>query len=96
VTPDVSTISSSGAGGLDEGDETSGFQQLAIMHKQNRQQKGLTYNHFCNNQYIFDVELQPLLVPDEEGKENADKIMKPSVVSGYDGFGGVHDNIVWH
>jgi hypothetical protein len=22
--------------------------------------------------------------------------MKPSVVSGYDGFGGVHDNIVWH
>jgi hypothetical protein len=42
------------------------------------------------------VELQPLLVPDEEGKENADKIMKPSVVSGYDGFGGVHDNIVWH
>ena len=22
--------------------------------------------------------------------------MKPAVVSGYDGFGGVHDNIVWH
>jgi hypothetical protein len=36
-----------------------------------------------------------MLVPDEEGKAS-EKVMKPSVVSGYDGFGGVHDNIVWH
>ena len=33
VAPDVSTISSTGAGGLDDGDETSGFQQIAIMQK---------------------------------------------------------------
>jgi hypothetical protein len=96
VAPDVSTISSSGAGGLDEGDETSGFQQLSIMQKQQRQQKGLPYNHFCNTQQTFEVELQPALVPSEEAGRQPEKVMDAQVVSGYDGFGGVHDNIVWH
>ena len=42
------------------------------------------------------MELQPLLVPEEEGKAQPEKIMQPAVVTGYDGFGGVHDNIVWN
>ena len=99
VASDVSTISSSGAGGLDEGDEASGFQQLAMMHKQIRKQKGLSYNHFCSSshQSSFEVDLSPMLLPEEEGKSGAaEKVMNASVVGGYDGFGGVHDNIVWH
>jgi hypothetical protein len=53
----------------------------------------LTYNHYANCATHYDVELQPHLMLDEEEKQ--DKIIGTTVVNGYDGFGGVHDNLVW-
>jgi len=39
------------------------------------------------------VELQPHLLLDEEDKK--EKYIDSTIFNGYDGFGGVHDNMVW-
>ena len=91
VLPEQSTISSSG-GMDDHGEDTSGMQQLAMQYQNIRRERGLTYNHFANNAPGPDIEshTSSALSSEVEGK-----IMETTTVNGYDGFGGVHDNVVW-
>lgn len=39
------------------------------------------------------MELQPQMLMQDE--ESEDKVVEPTIINGYDGYGGVHDNIVW-
>jgi hypothetical protein len=55
----------------------------------------LTFNHFISvqNKRRFDVEIEKkaLVIDISEGKT-----VEPAIVNGYDGFGGVHDNLLWN
>lgn len=78
----------------DSGEEASGAQQLVVQYQNTRKDKGLTYNHYANSGPSYDIELQPQLIIEEQ-KSNTCQDMVPSIVNGYDGFGGVHNNLVW-
>lgn len=58
-------------------------------------QRELTFNHFISMQEkkFFDVEIEKksLVFDPTEGKT-----IEPVIVNGYDGFGGVHDNLLWN
>jgi hypothetical protein len=55
----------------------------------------LTFNHFISMQdkCVFDVEIEKksLVFDPTEGKT-----IEPTIVNGYDGFGGAHDNLLWN
>jgi hypothetical protein len=69
-------------------------QEVSQAYLKLRKERQLTYNHYANAGNQYDVELRPHLLMDEE--EAGDKEIMPSIVNGYDGFGGVHDNIAWN
>ena len=96
TTPEQNTLSS--IGGMDDhGEESSGMQQLALQYHNVRREKGLTFNHFANVPTgNYDVELGgPHRISAGAADTTGCKEMVSSVVNGYDGFGGVHDNLVW-
>lgn len=82
----------------DHGEDTSGMQQLALQYHNIRREKGLTFNHFANVPTgNYDVELGPHKISSSSSSSSAatSRVMETTVVNGYDGFGGVHDNLVW-
>jgi WD40 repeat protein len=61
------------------------MQTVAQQYQQVRRERGLSHNHFSHSGAGPDIQQQP------EGE----RVIEPSVVNGFDGFGGVHDNVVW-
>jgi hypothetical protein len=62
----------------------------------------LTYNHYADCSKRVDIRLA-----EESGKvsrfpgiyskeEKDDKILEEKLINGYDGYGGVHDNLIWN
>jgi DNA-binding beta-propeller fold protein YncE len=58
-----------------------------------RKDRGLAYNHYANVSIKPDIELEASLLLESEQR---DHIIETSIINGYDGYGGVHDNLVWH
>ena len=72
-----------------EDEETSGAQQLVLQATASRKERGLCYIHFNGGAPGFEVSHAPA------DDSSAAKELPLSVMGGYDGFGGVHDNVVW-
>ena len=60
------------------------------MVTQIRNDRKLAYNHFlgCGKTKESDYEI--------EGSKNKKDILEQKLVTGYDGYGGVHDNLMWN
>ena len=58
-------------------------------------ERDLSFNHFVSVKDIINVDCQL-----EKGAmfsvEGQGKTIEPTTVNGYDGFSGVHDNLLWH
>lgn len=54
-------------------------------------ERELTYNHFISMQEIsnFDLQIEKKLTEDV-------KTLESNIVNGYEGFGGVHSNLLWN
>jgi len=72
--------------------DTSELRQYYESEAANRE---LTFNHFISVQdkrhFEVEIEKKALVIDIQEGKT-----IEPTIVNGYDGFGGVHDNLVWN
>jgi hypothetical protein len=62
--------------------------------KQTRDDRKLTYNHYANCQPIDQDPTPFMSFSANEGTRSA--TLEQKLISGYDGFGGVHDNILWN
>jgi WD40 repeat protein len=72
------------------------FYESPTFVKQKRDDRKLTYNHYCDCARKF--EMQPEAsgyVPFGE-RSNKSANFEQKLVNGYDGYGGVHDNLVWN
>lgn len=76
-----------------DGEHTS---YLDIEYMQRCKAVGLSANHFVGMQDQFDqkVSLNDSHAVKFLGDEDC-KVIEPNIVNGYDGFGGVHDNLIW-
>jgi hypothetical protein len=58
-------------------------------------EKELSFNHFVSVQdkkkYEVEIDKKSLLADASEGR-----IIDSTIVNGYDGFGGVHENLLWN
>ena len=54
-----------------------------------RNDRKLTYNHYlgCGKSMDQDFEMEDKKMP---------KLLEQKLVTGYDGYGGVHDNLIWN
>ena len=54
-----------------------------------RNDRKLTYNHYlgCGKTMDQDFEMEDKKMP---------KLLEQKLVTGYDGYGGVHDNLIWN
>lgn len=58
-------------------------------------EKELSFNHFVTVQdkktFEVEIEKKSLLADPSEGR-----VIESNIVNGYDGFGGVHENLLWN
>lgn len=80
------------------GYSTAPESELKQFYRQQQVEKNLPFNHFISMNEIRQYECKPEEPPrlglgqvEQEGK-----IIDPSLVNGYDGFGGVHNNLIWN
>lgn len=69
-----------------------------VMVKERRDDLKLTYNHYvgCSKKVDVAVESGAYMALNLPSIANDPKFLEQKLINGYDGFGGVHDNIVWH
>lgn len=57
----------------------------------------MTYNHYCNIESNVDVEVESMAQVGLVGYGDQSKmLLQHKLINGYDGFGGVHDNLHWN
>lgn len=62
-----------------------------------KRDRQLTYNHYSGLFKQQEIEQEPMFLIEEQSKdESGSKTILPKVINGYDGFAGVHSNIVWN
>ena len=80
-----------GAGVVDQEDPNS----LQSFYANKAKEKELNFNHFISvkEKKDFDVEIEKksLLADASEGR-----VIESSIINGYDGFSGTHDNLLWN
>ena len=69
-----------------------------VMVKERRDDLKLTYNHYVGLSKKVDVAVESgaYMALNLPSIANDPKFLEQKLINGYDGFGGVHDNIVWH
>lgn len=69
--------------------------ELRQYYEEVREERELTFNHFLSikdkKQIDVEIEKKALVIDVADGKT-----IEPTIVNGYDGFGGVHDNLLWN
>ena len=63
---------------------------------QNRAEYKLCYNHYINCSKNLDVELEQQALFSMNTADTAKNVLPLKLINGYDGYGGVHDNLVWN
>ena len=63
--------------------------------KQKRLDRKLTYNHYADCSKRVEVEGVSGFIT-SFGGESRQSILEQKLINGYDGFGGVHDNLIWN
>jgi len=63
---------------------------------QNRDEYKLCYNHYINCSKNLDVELEQQALFSMNAADTAKNVLPLKLINGYDGYGGVHDNMVWN
>ena len=58
----------------------------------------MTYNHYagCGQRIELEVENKNNLNFGKGGGDSKDMLLEQKLVNGYDGYGGVHDNLIWN
>lgn len=69
--------------------------ELRQYYEETRDERELTFNHFVSikdkKEIDVEIEKKALVIEVADGKT-----IEPTIVNGYDGFGGVHDNLLWN
>mmetsp|Transcript_11862 Transcript_11862/g.18299 ORF Transcript_11862/g.18299 Transcript_11862/m.18299 type:complete len:314 (-) Transcript_11862:786-1727(-) len=73
------------------------FVESANVVKQQRIDRKLTYNHYANCSKKPEIKLEdPTSTANKSTEiEGYSPLFEQKLINGYDGFGGVHDNLVW-
>ena len=71
------------------------FFETPNIVKQKRHDRKLPYNHYCDcsQKVNIQTENQPFM---NFGSHAKDQILDAKLINGYDGYGGVHDNLIWN
>lgn len=69
-----------------------------VMVKERRDDLKLAYNHYVGLSKKVDVAIESgaYMALNLPSIANDPKFLEQKLINGYDGFGGVHDNIIWH
>ena len=70
------------------------FVESPNIVKQQRVDRKLTYNHYanCSKRVDIDVDATPFSLMQDTNNQ----LLEQKLINGYDGFGGVHDNLNWN
>ena len=72
------------------------FIETPMNVKQHRIDRKLTYNHYAGCSQRMEVEVEGQQLMNYGGAESKNMLLEQKLVNGYDGYGGVHDNLVWN
>lgn len=62
-----------------------------------RADRKLTYNHYCNLNKKVDIEVESsAFISNLSIVDSRHQLLEQRLINGYDGFGGVHDNLFWN
>mmetsp|Transcript_22941 Transcript_22941/g.22258 ORF Transcript_22941/g.22258 Transcript_22941/m.22258 type:complete len:136 (-) Transcript_22941:1848-2255(-) len=68
----------------------------SVAVKKERSERNLDYNHFSGSSKQFSLQIESQEKFYFDGEEQPKKVLEAEICTGYDGFGGVHDNLVWN
>ena len=77
------------------------FFDAPIVVKQKRADRKLTYNHYADCSKRVEIRVNQDAGKDSRfsrqmHKDDDRDILEQKLINGYDGFGGVHDNLIWN